>query len=60
MPHPPKLGRPPKSAADKCSAKLYLKLTPSERAELDDAAADKGERISEWAKRLLLRAARTT
>ena len=40
------------------SASLTVRLGPEERADLDRAAELRGRSISDWARRVLLRAAR--
>ena len=48
-------GRPPKSDKDRRDAELRIRLTESERAQLDEAA---GRDTSTWARELLLLAVR--
>ena len=55
MENKPKMGRPPKPPEDRKDAELRIRLTDSEREELDRAA---GKDTSTWAREVLLRAAK--
>jgi hypothetical protein len=50
-----KMGRPPKPSTERKAAELRIRLTESQRAELDEAA---GQDTSTWARDVLLRAAK--
>jgi len=51
----PRIGRPPKPAADRRVDILRIRLTKKERRMLNAAA---GENVSAWARAVLLRAAK--
>ncbi len=51
-----KRGRPKKPVEEQLSAIFAIRLTPEERAEIEEAAT--GDKASAWARRVLLKAAR--
>lgn len=52
----PRIGRPPKPAAEKQSETLIVKVTPAERRLL--ARAAKGQPLAVWMRGVLVRAAK--
>ncbi len=52
-----KIGRPPLPKGQAKGALLSVRFSDAERITLDEAAQAAGERLSEWARRALLKAA---
>jgi len=52
-----RIGRPPLPAGQAKGALLSVRLSPEERRRLEDAADFHRERVSEWARKVLLAAA---
>jgi uncharacterized protein (DUF1778 family) len=50
----PKLGRPRLPPGENRGKALNVRFRPEERARLDAAAEAAGERLSDWARRVLL------
>jgi len=53
-----KRGRPPKNAEERKELMFCVRLTAEERQVIEDAAASAGLPASQWARRLLINAAR--
>lgn len=58
MTRKPRMGRPPKPKGEARGSLLSLRLTPVERAAIDLAAELAGQSASEWARILLIAAAK--
>lgn len=51
-------GRPPKDEAERLSSTVRVRVTTEQRALIESAAAMEGAELSEWARPILVRAAR--
>lgn len=52
------VGRPPKPDSERLASTLRVRLTAADRAMIDQVAQGRGEEVSEWARGVLLAAAK--